>query len=315
MPAAARRLPSAAGRHAPRYSAAADAVPASRGPAPAPALSGSGPDSGCGWSAAGGWADRRPAADRSRRRLLEGFEQGIGGIQIHRLGRMQYHYLAPTLLRCLCHEVGQLPYRIDTNGLAFLLRLHQQTVRVGAGTQQLAAAALTADRSARRLLTQQPVSEGLGELTLAHPRAAGEQKGVGLTRPGGQSLPDRLMPGTGRSPGLIHGHGRTPRLWPAAWLRAPGPDRRWHLSPGNARGRRRRARDRSPAPARRTPDAPVRNDPAHCAPGRGPCPAPPARRIPAPDPDAGRPAPRSPDWQCAAGRYPGLHPDRRRWRR
>src|SRR5690554_7075027 len=120
MPAAARRLPSAAGRHAPRYSAAADAVPASRGPAPAPALSGSGPDSGCGWSAAGGWADRRPAADRSRRRLLEGFEQGIGGIQIHRLGRMQYHYLAPTLLRCLCHEVGQLPYRIDTNGLAFL---------------------------------------------------------------------------------------------------------------------------------------------------------------------------------------------------
>ncbi|MCY1536290.1 hypothetical protein D9M68_717430 [compost metagenome] len=64
-------------------------------------------------------------------RFFQAFQQGVGGIQVHRFGWLDQHHLAPCELRGLHHEVDQLAYLVDLDRLVRLFRLQDVIVRVG----------------------------------------------------------------------------------------------------------------------------------------------------------------------------------------
>lgn len=78
------------------------------------------------------------------RGLFEAFQQGVGGIHVHRLGGLEQHDLAPAQLRGLHHEANQVADLVDPDRFLRFLRLQHEVVRMGTGGQQLAGLALAA---------------------------------------------------------------------------------------------------------------------------------------------------------------------------
>ncbi|MNE27761.1 hypothetical protein D3C80_1211820 [compost metagenome] len=70
---------------------------------------------------------------RIARWLFEAFEQRVGGVDVHRLDRLDQHHLAPTQLRGLHHECHQLAHLVDLDRLVGLFRLEHKVVRVATG--------------------------------------------------------------------------------------------------------------------------------------------------------------------------------------
>ena len=136
------------------------------------------------------------------------FEQGVGGIQIHRLDGLKQHHLAPAELRRLRNETDQITHLIDTDRLVDIFRLENVVIRMCMCCQQLTGLATTAGARRRGILAEQRRGELLGEQPLADAARAVQQIGMGMLRARHQLLPGPTLPSqylTHRSAPAIRG--------------------------------------------------------------------------------------------------------------
>lgn len=71
-------------------------------------------------------------------RFFKAFEQGVGGVDVHRLDRLDQHHLAPAQLRGLHHETDQVANLVDLDRLVGFFGLQDVVIRVAASLEQQA---------------------------------------------------------------------------------------------------------------------------------------------------------------------------------